>query len=96
MSKSASYLLVKHSHSILAHIFLLPVESDVKAALKFIMKVLNEASNSAIDIQSIVKSCVVPLLAELVVALGHENQENSQQVWVYTYPYQKFGIHRSL
>ncbi len=41
---------------------------------------LTDATSSTIDIQSVVKSCVVPLLAELVVVvLGDENRDVAQQ-----------------
>lgn len=80
VSTKASTLLLKHCHGILAHIFLLPSQAATTKALKFVIKVLTDATSSAIDIQSVVKSCVVPLLAELVVVMGDENHEVAQQV----------------
>ena len=82
LSTKASTLLLKHSHSILAHIFLLPGQSATTKALKFVIKVLTDATSSTIDIQSVVKSCVVPLLAELVVVLGDENRDVAQQAGI--------------
>jgi serine/threonine-protein kinase ATR len=38
-------------------------------------------TNSSIDILSVVKSCLVPMLAELVVVMGDERPEIAQQVW---------------
>ncbi|KAF8961112.1 hypothetical protein BDZ97DRAFT_1664899 [Flammula alnicola] len=79
LSTKASTLLLKHSHGILASIFLLSSQAATTKALNFVIKVLTDATSSTIDIQSVVKSCVVPLLAELVVVMGDENAEMSQQ-----------------
>jgi serine/threonine-protein kinase ATR len=74
VSRKTSHLFLSHSASILAYIFLLPDHDQSTQALNFIVQVLIDAAESNnIDIQSIVKSCVVPLLTELIVVLGHEN-----------------------
>ncbi|KAF8165694.1 hypothetical protein B0H34DRAFT_690087 [Crassisporium funariophilum] len=78
-SLKASSLLLKHSHGILAHIFLLPNQASTTKALNFVIKILTDATNSSIDVQSVVKSCVVPLLAELVVVMGDDSMEVAQQ-----------------
>ncbi|TFK43883.1 hypothetical protein BDQ12DRAFT_199518 [Crucibulum laeve] len=81
-------LLLKHSPQVLAHVFLLPRANDTTKALNFIVKVLTDAARNAdpsamkekrIDIQSLVKSCVVPLLAELVVAMGDEDLDVAER-----------------
>ncbi|EGO27933.1 hypothetical protein SERLADRAFT_414152 [Serpula lacrymans var. lacrymans S7.9] len=52
-------------------------------ALNFILKILSDAvvnlniDSSSIDVQSLVGSCRLPLLTELVIVLGDENEENS-------------------
>jgi serine/threonine-protein kinase ATR len=79
LSTKASSLLLKHSHGILAHIFLSNQATTTKA-LNFVIKVLTDATSSVIDIQSVVKSCVVPLLAELVIVMGDERPEVAQNV----------------
>ncbi|CAA7258548.1 unnamed protein product [Cyclocybe aegerita] len=79
LSTRAPALLLKHSHTILAHIFMLRSQSATTKALNFVVKVVNDASRSKIDIQSIVKSCVVPLLAELVMVMGDDNQDVARQ-----------------
>lgn len=81
----ASTLLLKHSHGILAHIFLLPSQAATTKALNFVIQILTDATSSAIDIQSVVKSCVVPLLAELVVVMGDENPDIAKQVREHVY-----------
>ncbi|KAH7912967.1 hypothetical protein BJ138DRAFT_1134431 [Hygrophoropsis aurantiaca] len=43
-------------------------------SLQFVLKMLN---NNTIDIEQVIKSCVNPLLAKLVVALGDENKDIS-------------------
>jgi serine/threonine-protein kinase ATR len=83
LSTKASSLLLKHSHGILAHIFLSNQATTTKA-LNFVIKVLTDATSSVIDIQSVVKSCVVPLLAELVVVMGDERPDIAQNVRGYT------------
>lgn len=69
-----STLFVKHSHKILAHVFL--QQGQAKKSLNFILKTLTTDSQGAsIDSVSVVKSCLVPLLAELVISLGEDNPE---------------------
>ncbi|KAH9482313.1 Serine/threonine-protein kinase ATR [Psilocybe cubensis] len=79
LSTKVSALILNHSSCILAHIFLLPGQSAAKKALTFIAKILTDASTSSIDIPSVVRSCVVPLLADLVIEMGDENSVNAQQ-----------------
>ncbi|TFK55398.1 hypothetical protein OE88DRAFT_1622542 [Heliocybe sulcata] len=77
LGKKPSNLFLNHSHDILAHIFL---EDDfkTKAALDFIVDVLRKAAESAtIDIQSVVKSCLIPLLADLIIVMGDENEDKA-------------------
>ena len=83
LSTKASSLLLKHSHGILAHIFLSNQATTTKA-LNFVIKVLTDATSAVIDIQSVVKSCVVPLLAELVIVMGDERPEVAQNVCAFT------------
>jgi len=80
LSTKPSSLLLKHSHGILAHLFLSDQATTTKA-LNFVIKVLTDATSSVIDIQSVVKSCIVPLLAELVVVMGDERPEVAQKVY---------------
>ncbi|KZT29389.1 hypothetical protein NEOLEDRAFT_1056118 [Neolentinus lepideus HHB14362 ss-1] len=77
LGKKPSNLFLNHSHDILAHIFL---EDDfkTKAALDFIVNVLRKAAESAtIDIQSVVKSCLIPLLADLIIVMGDEAEDKA-------------------
>lgn len=82
LDTKASSLLLKHSHSILAHIFILHDNTATNKGLSFVLKVLTDATSSAIDIQSVVKSCIVPLLAELVVGMGDEDEKVAKQVFL--------------
>lgn len=80
LSRKPSNMLLKHCHIILAHIFLLSSQGATAKALNFVIQVLTaDATGSTIDIQSVVKSCVVPLLAALVVVMGDENNNIAQQ-----------------
>jgi len=81
LSRKPSSLFLKYSHDILAYVFLLSSDDQMKRAIAFILKVLREAAdNGTIAIHSVVTSCVVPLLAELVVAMGDEDPEKAKKV----------------
>jgi len=91
LSTKASSLFIKHSHNILAYIFRLPDQPSTTKALNFVIQVLTEATSSSVDVQnpitnssidilSVVKSCLVPMLAELVVVMGDERHELAEQV----------------
>lgn len=89
LETKVSTLLIQHSPGILARVFLLPSQASTTKALNFIIKTLtaaapSSASSSPIDVQSVVKSCLIPLLAELVVVLGDEHTGTAQQVHHFT------------
>ncbi|KIY53078.1 hypothetical protein FISHEDRAFT_34031 [Fistulina hepatica ATCC 64428] len=78
-----SSLLMKHSPQILAHIFLLP-PSQTNRSLAFVVDVLRKDATrngssdvSNIDIPSVIKSCIVPLLVELVVGMGDDHTRDA-------------------
>lgn len=74
LQSKLSNLFLQRSHEILAHIFLLENDHSTNKAIDFILRVLNQAAESAaIGIHSVIKSCVVPLLAILVNSLGDED-----------------------
>lgn len=76
-----SHLFLKRSAEILAHIFLLKGSTHTDRALAFILQLLRTAAdNISIDMQSIVKSCLVPLLAQLVIGMGDESREKAELV----------------
>lgn len=80
VGQKASTLFLNHSHSILAHIFMLPKPTETKA-ISFVLKILADASQSeTIDLQVIVKVCLVKILGEFVVAMGDENGDAVQMV----------------
>lgn len=81
LQKKPSTLFLNFSHEILAHVFLLPTSVQTNKALHFILKVLTDAvDNAPIDIQSVVKSCVVSLLGDLVIVMGHQDETESERV----------------
>ncbi|KAI0032945.1 hypothetical protein K488DRAFT_78188 [Vararia minispora EC-137] len=74
-------LFLNYSEHVLAHIFLMRDSHQADEALEFILQMLAASSaegSDEIDIQSVVKSCVVPLLALLVIHLGHEDENEIQ------------------
>jgi serine/threonine-protein kinase ATR len=81
VSRQPSHLFLENRHVVLARVFLLQDAAKTDEALKFIVQVLvNAADSTKIDVQSIVKSCVVPLLTELVVVMGDEDPDQAQSV----------------
>lgn len=80
-SQKVSYLFLNRSHDILSYIFLLKGPGQTNKALSFILQLLRNAADTAsIDIQSVIKSCMVPLLAHLVVGMGDEDPDKAEQV----------------
>ncbi|EMD40504.1 hypothetical protein CERSUDRAFT_44292 [Gelatoporia subvermispora B] len=74
--EKSSSLFLKHAPEILAHAFRLQAPGQTHKVLMFIIGVLQEAAgDSTIDVATVVGSCIVPLLAELVVSLGHDDPE---------------------
>ncbi|KAL0070158.1 hypothetical protein AAF712_002648 [Marasmius tenuissimus] len=76
IGNKASAILMKHSHEVLAYVFLLPTPGQTDEALRFVIETLGASTDSdSVNIQSVVKSCIVPLLAEIVTRLGNLNAE---------------------
>ena len=74
-----SILFINHSHAVLAYVFL--NQDQTKKALQFILKILEVGSQGAsIDIASVIKSCQIPFLTELVINLGGDNSDNVSMV----------------
>lgn len=70
-----------NSPVILAHVFLLQGPGQTNKALTFIIKIVTEAADDGtIDIRSVVRSCLVSLLAKLVNVLGSEDPGKAQAV----------------
>jgi serine/threonine-protein kinase ATR len=84
MSTSVSHLLLQCTDAILAYIFLLQDTSSTDRALLFFVNVLRSAApakeRASIDLVVVTKSCVVPLLANLVIALGAEDWPSQSRV----------------
>ena len=75
-TKALSYLLLKHSHEILAHIFLMEDLSQTENALQFLAGVLTkEKGDGMVDIVSVVRACLTPLLAEIVMVMGDDSAD---------------------
>lgn len=71
-----STLFIQKSHDILAYVFLLDSDASTNKAISFILRILSQAADNAeIRIHSLIKSCVVPLLAKLVNSLGDEDED---------------------
>jgi serine/threonine-protein kinase ATR len=74
VEQKAPALFLGHSHFILAYIFMLPKPAESKA-ISFVLKILADASQEGpIDLRVVVKVSLVKILAELVIAMGDENE----------------------
>lgn len=81
LGKKLSSMFLNSSAEILGHVFMLLYPGQTDKALTFILYILTEAANNAkIAIGSVVKSCIVPLLANLVIAMGAEDATESETV----------------
>ncbi|KAJ4479010.1 hypothetical protein J3R30DRAFT_3881305 [Lentinula aciculospora] len=82
LGQTPSSMFLHNSHRILAHVYRL--DQGTQLALDFITKILSSAAvaqkgkMTTVDAQSITKSCIIPLLAELVTSLGDHNQQVAQ------------------
>lgn len=84
LSQTPTSMFLHNSHGILAHVYRL--DQGTHSALDFITRMLSSATvasngkRTTVDAQSITKSCVIPLLAELVTSLGDHNELVAQNV----------------
>ena len=69
------FLVLENSAYILAHVFMLQGVGQTNTCLQLILKLMQEevTNPDALTIQSVIRSCLVTLLTELVVALGDED-----------------------
>ncbi|KAH9938115.1 uncharacterized protein B0H18DRAFT_1080892 [Fomitopsis serialis] len=75
-----SQLFLQYSHQILAYAFRLQGPGASNKVLNFIVTLLREASQQALelDLSSLVGSCKIPLLAELITVLGDEDPDQAE------------------
>lgn len=72
--KKSHALFIAHESKILARAFMAPKPGQTSAILNFITSVLTDAAGGGtIDIDSVLRSCLVNLLAELVVHMGNDD-----------------------
>ncbi|THH16411.1 hypothetical protein EW146_g4222 [Bondarzewia mesenterica] len=80
LSRKPSSLFLDNSSDILTSVFLLQGPGQTNSALTFIVNLLTQAADDAtIDTVSVVRSCLVPLLAKLVNVLGSADTVKSQR-----------------
>ncbi|EPQ58953.1 hypothetical protein GLOTRDRAFT_70000 [Gloeophyllum trabeum ATCC 11539] len=81
LGKRPFTLYLNHSHDVVAHALLLEDDAGIQAALDFIVNQLRQAAEStAIDVHNVVKSCLTPLLAEMIIVMGDENENKAKLV----------------
>lgn len=80
-SKSKVGMFLSASSDILGCIFLLKNQEDRNSALSFLLGVLGESvTKTNVGLPNIIRSCTIPLLANLVVKMGSFDEEMSQDV----------------
>ncbi|KAG1768696.1 hypothetical protein EDD22DRAFT_1041450 [Suillus occidentalis] len=78
VGQTISTLFMAHSHQILAHVYQQQGPAQTTGSLTFIWNIISRGAElDTLSIQGMVQSCVVALLADLVVVLGHENEERA-------------------
>lgn len=80
-------LFMEHSHQILAYVYQQHGPAQTTGSLTFIRNIIfrgAESKSADLTVRGMVQSCVVALLAELVVVLGHANEERAALVWLYS------------
>lgn len=83
LGRPLSSLFLNNSAEVLAHVFLLEGTRNTDKSLEFILNTLSEAANNAvIGVSNVVKSCIMPLLGNLVVAMGDQDKKQSDAVSV--------------
>ncbi|KAG2060248.1 hypothetical protein BDR06DRAFT_872755 [Suillus hirtellus] len=80
LSQTILSLFMDHSHQILAYVYQQHGPAQTTGSLTFIRNIIfrgAESKSADLTVRGMVQSCVVALLAELVVVLGHENEERA-------------------
>jgi serine/threonine-protein kinase ATR len=83
LSETIMSLFMEHSHQILAHVYQQHGPAQTTRSLTLIMNIISrgaEPKPADFTVRGMVQSCVVALLADLVVVLGHENEEQAALV----------------
>ncbi|KAI0353102.1 hypothetical protein OH77DRAFT_1497585 [Trametes cingulata] len=77
MNTNVAMLVLDYGHHILAHAFMLQGIGQTNKTLQFILNVLKAAATegSTLQITSIIGSCTVLLLTEIVICLGDEDPD---------------------
>ncbi|CCL98247.1 uncharacterized protein FIBRA_00241 [Fibroporia radiculosa] len=71
-------LFLSFTHQILAHVFRLQGPGQTNKVLSFILKMLKDTAQSDIDLASVLRTCLVPLLVEIVIVMGHEDPDQAE------------------
>ncbi|KAI0660728.1 hypothetical protein C8Q70DRAFT_912237 [Cubamyces menziesii] len=77
MNSSVALLFLDQAHYILAHAFMLQGPGQTNKTLQFILNLLKAAATdaSSLQISTLVGSCIVLLLTEIVICLGDEDPD---------------------
>lgn len=80
LDKKLHSLLINEAPQILAHVLMMPDPTEIHKSLEFILGTLTEAANAEIRIGNFVKSSLVALLSNLVIAMGDEDTSRAELV----------------
>lgn len=73
-------LFMNFSHNILAYVFCLTGPGQTNKVLNFILSVLKNSAQQKVDLALVIRSCVVPLVAEIVLGLGDDDPDRVDAV----------------
>ena len=80
LDQKVSDMFLNASSDILSYVFMLPGPEEERAS-EFVLNVLTQAANQAeIALANVVRSCIVPLLANLVIAMGSDDLKRLESV----------------
>jgi hypothetical protein len=82
LDKPLYSLFITHSHEILAHVYLMSSSQQSDKSLSFILEILTPDAGdpSRLQLDSLIRSCMVELLTNLIITLGEENAERQETV----------------
>ncbi|CDO73801.1 hypothetical protein BN946_scf185015.g130 [Trametes cinnabarina] len=77
MGSSVAMLVLDYAQNILAHAYMLQGFGQTNKTIKFILDVLKAAASdgSSLQIITLINSCIILLLAEIVICLGDEDPD---------------------
>ncbi|PCH40938.1 hypothetical protein WOLCODRAFT_69995 [Wolfiporia cocos MD-104 SS10] len=77
LDRTASHLFIEYAHNVLALTFRLREPGQTDKTIRFIQELLEQTAGCRVETSRFVGGYIVPLLAELVMFLGHEDPDEA-------------------